>query len=499
MTDHENSSALDHASYSRFPGLKFLAFLAIFFVSGIAVIIKFDSYFTDFVKIADCKPDGYERGQFMTACSGIKVDRYSFGAPYLGVQKNLYKNAQNADVIIFGNSRTQRSFSTDAIDNYFKSKGLTYVILASEGAGYKSALLTTENMNLKPKIVMFNTEILYSDEISDAFSDIVYFPDKYKTRYEFFHTAQTIHKSICTRDIPNVSEKYCSGTKNAAWRSAVNGRNEWDLEVPLAEQELITPGPDRSRMLSSLVPRAVELINHRNFKNSCPILYIVNSPNSAPKLQENLASEMGVQSVFKRMNGLYTYDKSHLDRPMSEKWAEQFVTELDPAIDNCLSGNGRVEKEVIDFDNLQVAGDTDFETWLNRQGVIVENNGIESPKSGEMADSLIYPEKPARIQKIYRDREISAGDSVKFGIWLWSEEYMRVRIQIVRSCSADTPMEAFNQDIAVTPTPTLYEVGGTFEHDHKCALTQIFAYTPNVPIYAWKGNMSFSSDSTVEN
>ena len=66
--------------YSKASGFKLLAFLCIFLIAGVISIIKFDSYFTDFWKIRKCNPEGYARGDFMTACGGIKVDRYAFGS-----------------------------------------------------------------------------------------------------------------------------------------------------------------------------------------------------------------------------------------------------------------------------------------------------------------------------------------------------------------------------------------------------------------------------------
>ena len=114
-----NETSVDNTvSYTQKSGWKIFAFLCVFLIAGGISIVKFDSYFTDFWKIRKCNPEGYKRGDFMTACAGIKVDSYAFGSIYLGSQKNAVKNAKTADVIVFGNSRTMRSFSTNAIDNY---------------------------------------------------------------------------------------------------------------------------------------------------------------------------------------------------------------------------------------------------------------------------------------------------------------------------------------------------------------------------------------------
>ena len=105
----------------------------------------------------------------MFGCSGIKVHRYHFGSIYLGIETEAVENARTADVLIFGNSRTYRSFSTDTIDAYFKEKNLTYMVLAVEGSSFRSAIYTIEALGLKPRIIMVNNEIFYSDRVSPAF------------------------------------------------------------------------------------------------------------------------------------------------------------------------------------------------------------------------------------------------------------------------------------------------------------------------------------------
>lgn len=339
MSEHTVDNTI---SYTRNSGWKVLAFLCVFLIAGIATIIKFDSYFTDFWKIRKCSPEGYASQDFMTSCAGIKIDRYSFGSIYLGSQKNAVKNAEDADVIVFGNSRTMRSFSTDAIDNYFRSKGLTYMVLASEGASFRSAVLTADKMKLSPKIVMVNNEIFISDKVSAGFRELVDFPDKYKTRFDFFNMAQTVQRSACASNVDWLKKFYCLGKSKGNWRSASTGRLKWDLIAADEKQELVIPRKDiGARVVPKFIPNAKELIGHSDFQKSCPILYIVNSPVSSADMLEGIGNAFDVQTIYTELDKLYTYDKSHLDRPNSEKWAQEFVKELDPLIEVCLSGNGK--------------------------------------------------------------------------------------------------------------------------------------------------------------
>ena len=500
MTETTVDNTID---YGKASGWKMLAFLCVFLIAGVVSIVKFDSYFTDFWKIRKCNPEGYARGDFMTACGGIKVDRYAFGSIYLGSQKNAVKNAKTADVIIFGNSRTMRSFSTDAMDNYFKSKGLTYVIFAVEGASFASAQHTVNKLGLKPKIVMTNTEILYSNVVGAAFGDLVYFPDKYKTRFDFFHAAQSVQKWACQSGIKKLEDYYCSGRTRAGWRSAVTGRFKWELVADPEKNVLIAPrtenNPPDSR-LNTVLPNAQEFLGNSNFKKSCHVLYMVNSPSSEPNLQAALANQVGALPVYTPMGDLETYDNSHLDRPTSERWGESFVKDLDPVLDRCLDGEGRYTPPVIekfDIATADIDGVTDFETWKPRAGITVSDAFAKGLDDTKTADKIIVEKAGARLQKIYNETPIKAGMTVTFSGWFWADEDITMRAQIVRSCSANTPVEQANTFFTLTAQPRRYEISHTFEQDHACALIQITANPDNTSFYGWRYRTEFMPGETV--
>ncbi|MDA8708018.1 hypothetical protein N9M10_01455 [Hellea sp.] len=488
-------------SYTQKPGWKMLAFLCVFMIAGVISIVKFDSYFTDFWKIRKCDPEGYANGDFMTFCRGIKVDRYAFGSIYLGAQKNAVKNAEDADVIIFGNSRTMRSFSTDTMDSYFKEKGLSYMVLASEGASFRSAVLTSERMKIKPKIVMVNSEIFFSDKVSPAFRDLVDFPDKYKTRYSFFNAAQTLHKKICGAKGTFLKKTYCKGTSRTNWRSAETGRFKWDLIAEPEKQVPFSNSLKEDHPLSGLyTDRAIELFEMQNYRDSCPVFYLVNSPRAAPKLMESIAKSLGIQSVFAYINGLASYDKSHLDRPTSERWAGEFVKALDPVVDNCLEGKGKlnvVKPEKFDLKTADIIGASDFETWRTRFGMSVEDAAVKSPDGKLDTDVLLTSDTAnARLYKSFNDTPIKAGTTMKFGGWFWTEEDgVRVRAQIIRGCSSTAPLESNSKSYKLSPDPQRVTIEHTFANDQKCGVVLLTVNKPNASLNAWQGRIEYDVPS----
>lgn len=489
----------DTGSYGKFPGRNLLAFFLVFFVVGLAVIIKFDSYFTDFYKIAKCDISAYDNGGFMSECDAIGqdpqdgVNPYGYGSIYMGTQANAVKNAQEADVIIFGNSRTGRSFSTDAIDNYFKDKGLTYFILAFEGAGYKSAVMTTQRLGLENKIILINNEIFYANKISGGFADIVSFPEKYRTRFAFFHAAQSLQKWSCSSNIPFLSDYYCHGTAKTGSRSAVNGRTEWTDVRPETAKPIMFTRNSRLAMRGVYGAHADELVNLPAFKKSCPILYLVNAPASSPDLMKSMAEKLGIQSVFTDVPGLMTYDNSHMDRPNSERWAQEFVKDLDVSISNCLKGEGRKDIIAPKMTALDMDGATDFADWTLSDSLTIVPGKMKAPLPAPRADTALKPGSKAQtMRKVLREQPIKAGSELTFRVWMWADEPSAVRLQIVRSCSRDTPMETSALFFSVGPEPKPYEVTAQFTHDHDCALLQLIFTGDDTQTHLWQWRADYA-------
>ena len=448
--------------------LKILAFLFAFLGAGLFTIVRFDTYFTDFWKIRNCVPDGYERDEYMTSCAGMNMSRYSFGSIALDVQDEATDAIRNADVLVLGNSRTLRSFATTAIDSYFKEKGLEYFILATEGTNFRGVQLTFEALEPKPRIVLINNEIFYSNDIPEAFGDVVANPDKYRTRFAFTDAAQDLQKFACSRDVPWLTDFMCSGRTRANWRSHRTGRLNWDLvaepekQVPIR----ITPSPTESRLVQTFLPNAEEFLATPTPAGACPILYLVNSPNSRTVVLEEMAAELRVQSVFVDVPGLQTYDNSHLDRPNSERWAEAFVEALDPAIENCFDPDFRVAARGAEL--VADAGRSDFDAFTLTDASLSLEADLRDDELETGFDRLSAGPILKRITQQV-EAPVKAGETWELSLTARSPTYARVRFQLLRGCSKE-PLESALTIANLTTSPQRFSVELTYERDHPCQL-----------------------------
>ena len=249
---------------------------------------------------------------------------------------------------------------------------------------------------------------------------------------------------------------------------------------------------NRASNAGSLFGRADEMLNLPDLEKTCPILYLVNSPSASPRLMKEMADGLGVQHAFQDVSDLYTYDGSHLDRPNSEKWAAEFVKALDPVIDYCLAGNTKKDPKKVDISKGIISGSSNFETWQSVGNAEVTNKASLAPDGTQNADALSFPKAGAKLRKIYKSQEIEKGASVTFGIWLWADNYTTARLQIIRSCSAKTPLETTNTNITITPKPQRFVVNHTFENSHECTLVQIVGLKDGSKLFAWQGDFKLS-------
>ena len=262
---------------------------------------------------------------------------YSVGSIIYGIEEEASHNMLNTDILVIGNSRTRRSFSTDVIDQYLKSKSLNYFVLSSLSANYSVFLDVVSEFDFSPPIILVNNEIFYSNRPSKALHEFKMFPEKYKTRYQFFSMAQSLQENICESDSSALKEIYCKGEEKSKWRSNVTGRLSWDYIAPDQKQKTIAIDPDsRVGKYSFYMKNAKTFFSNPNINNACVILYLVQSPGSSPDLMFKMAGELEVPAVFVDVPGLKTYDNSHLDRPNSEVWSKAFVKELEPALEECI-------------------------------------------------------------------------------------------------------------------------------------------------------------------
>ena len=462
--------------------LRILAFFAAFLGAGLFTTVHFDTYLMDFWKIRNCKAGGYGNDAFMFRCSGgVDLTTYGSGSIVLGIEDEAVASLEAADVVIVGNSRTQRSFAVDAMDDYFREKGLTYFVMATEGNNYEGVLLTFSEMSIDPKVLLINNEIFAADGVPAAFADIVAQPDKYETRFRFARNAQRFQRWVCLEEVPVLVDIYCSGRIGSVWRSHRTGQV---LDMPQRRNTEAAPirmvtGRPLGSFLGIYSRRAEAFFDRLDLPDACPVLYIVNSPRGNPDLLHAIAEDFGHQAAFADVPGLEVYDGSHMDMENSERWAAAFLPELDRAIDNCLDPDFDVRAAQVTA--LGESSYDDLGGFATTDADVVMELDVRDGETGLVLDRVRFGDTNGTRLTQTLETPVRAGETWEFSVAARSPDFARVRLQMVRACGRGA-VETAHDMADLRRTPGRYSVRHTWEADHPCVMLNIQNFTPGAAV-----------------
>jgi hypothetical protein len=310
-----------------------------FLLAGITTAILCDGYITKFVRVRECmvRPPG--PNLTLVSCGDVSSQFYYSGSLYLDIDKELVESLRRADVVIVGNSRTQRTFASRAIEQYFTGKNLRYFVLASEGSGFRFTQLILEKIGARPPILLVNNESFYVDVLDDTNRDVVLYPEKFATALSAFYYSKKLQEWICASSLPLLKGFYCRGTAGG-WRGVENGSIFFPAGYyPDPPGRILVEVPSETRMnyFAFYVKNARNFLASPSVKDGCLINYVIPSNNSSVDLARQMAEEMGAAFVFPSPDNYYTADGSHLVPESSERWSTEFVRLADAYVDECIA------------------------------------------------------------------------------------------------------------------------------------------------------------------
>ena len=277
-----------------------------------------------------CPASGYGSNAYLSDCTARAYGDYDHGAFWFGLEPQAQRAAAEADVLIVGNSRLQFAFSGAENAHWFSGPGIRYYLLGfsnSETVAFFGPLLS----KIRPhaKVYVINVDRFFDDRVSEPTEQILQGRDILE-RYKEKRTWQSLHKGLCAA-LPvacgNAVAVYRT-RDSGAWQRMGSGRFEtkqvsegqpsnverWDRYVKLGEKFLAQLPVDRS----------------------CVILTIVPTVETKRAEAMAIAARLGYDLLAPQIDGLRTFDGSHLDEASAERWSAAFLREAGPRIRRCV-------------------------------------------------------------------------------------------------------------------------------------------------------------------
>lgn len=280
-----------------------------------------------------CPATGYGSDRFLTHCEVPNYGDYEHGAFWFDLEPAAQISAANADVLFVGNSRVQHAFSTPATAQWFSSASASYYLLGFiffENSIFERALLH----KLKPRAKVYVINLPDFFQKSEApIAKIMLHDDAARTRYQGKRLLQFVHKQICM-NLPKICghalviyQSRQTGTWYVPEISNFKGR-----ERPVSYEQQID-----EREINDAITIGQVFLSELPVRSECVILTAVPTVGTKLRAINAIAAGLGKTLVLpEHLDGLQTYDGSHLDPVSAERWSEAFFKAAGPQIQKCL-------------------------------------------------------------------------------------------------------------------------------------------------------------------
>jgi hypothetical protein len=281
--------------------------------------------------IFGCRADGYTADRYLGYCNASGYGDYEHGAFWFGLEPSAQSFAKDADVLFLGNSRAQYAFSTKATADWFSGASIRYYQLGFiyyERASFAEALL--HRIQPKAKVYVIDLDDFFSQLESPAAMEVMHDPGA-RTHYEAKRLWQRVHEPICKR-----APLICGGNF-AIFRSRESGAftlsrgNSLFGAKPASYDQ--TPRED---VVKTNTSAARTFLSHLPVQEECVILIKIPTAETRIGDANAIAAALHKDLVSPEIQGLQTFDGSHLDSSSAERWSRAFFQAAGPQIRSCV-------------------------------------------------------------------------------------------------------------------------------------------------------------------
>lgn len=307
------------------PLLYFGALVAVMLIA-LAVHVSRDGVFA-------CPAGAYGDDHFLAYCEVGDYGDYEHGAYWYGLEPQARRAAIDADVLFLGNSRVQFGFSGPSFTDWFDAHDRRPYLLGF-GYGQNSAFVgpLIERLQPKARLYVINSMGFFRDVPAGPGPAVVADGEEAR-RYVFKKLWQGPHRLLC-----GVAPALCGGSR-AFYRNRQTG--EWVHAGAIAESGYpYVDRPADMAVVAAEAPLARAFIDALPVDKSCVIFTFVWTPENETETARALAAELGVTFIAPPLEGLSTFDGSHLDAPSVERWVAAFTQAAEPHYRRCLEVEG---------------------------------------------------------------------------------------------------------------------------------------------------------------
>jgi hypothetical protein len=277
-----------------------------------------------------CPADGYSADRYLAYCHATGYADYEYGAFWFELEPSALKFAADAEVMFLGDSRLEIALSTPETADWFTSISARYYLLGF-GYGGNTAFTGPLLRKIRPRAGVYVINVdPFLTETETTPAKAAMHDNAAPGRYEIKRLWQILHKSACG-GLPALC-----GDRYVVFRSRSTGAYQVG---DVAEFKSAPVSDDESADASVVAQHSASgraLLSSLSVRPECVILTAIPTVGTELGTGKAVAQALGLTWVAPQLDGLRTFDGSHLDRPSAERWSKAFLDAAGPRIRSCL-------------------------------------------------------------------------------------------------------------------------------------------------------------------
>ncbi len=299
----------------------------------VAVLLLACAYALRKYGVFACQAGGYGSDSYLAYCQSVNYSDYDHGAFWFGLEPAARDAAANAQVLFLGNSRMQIALSTKETTDWFAAPPVSYYLLGfSYNGNYAFEGPLLQKLHPTASAYVVNLDLFFEPSESPYARSVMRDPDA-RSRHEQKQTWQRIHDPLCRsiRYLCGNAVAYFRTRSTGAW-SVAGGRFQ---EKPVSYNRTL----DKPR-LEAYATAGRAFLSRLPVRRKCAIFTTVPTVDTDIATLSAVADALGLTFVSPELDGLLTFDESHLDHDSARRWSQAFLEAAGGRIRDCLDSSG---------------------------------------------------------------------------------------------------------------------------------------------------------------
>ncbi|KPK54472.1 MAG: hypothetical protein AMJ63_03230 [Myxococcales bacterium SG8_38_1] len=300
----------------------YIALILVVVVGTLLYSLRLDGLFA-------CQASGYDADHYAAYCQAPKYGDYDHGAFWFDLEPEAVASARNADVLFLGNSRMQFALSSDAASQWFSSLKVPHFLLGfSHHGNYHFTAPLLQKLGPQAKVYVINVDLFFEPEMTRPANRVLRDPSA-PGRYDQKRRWQYIHEPLC-QSLPALC-----GDQIAFFRSRRTGA--WLARGGRFESEPVTYDEQIDQnVVEAYTAAGKDFLATLPVRRECVIMTMVPTLGTPSEAAKAIARALDLNLIAPQMEGLITFDGSHLDESSSERWSTAFMEVAGSQIQTCL-------------------------------------------------------------------------------------------------------------------------------------------------------------------